>query len=151
MLLDTLANSHRYEAFHPSFHKAFTWLRSFNLSTPDGKYEIDGSALVAIVQRYETAPASEKKWETHRLNGDIQVIYEGEESIGYAHREELRVKTPYLVEKDAEFYEPPDHSSSLLLLAAGSFAVFLPQDAHQPGVMVNQPAGIIKVVVKFRL
>jgi len=117
----------------------------------DGKYEIDGPGLVAIVQRYETASTESKKWETHRVHGDIQVIYSGQEFIGYARRDELSVKTPYLPEKDAEFYEPPAVSVSQLLLPAGSFTVFLPHDAHQPGVMIDQPEALVKVVVKFRL
>ena len=151
MLLDTLANAALYEGFHPSFPKAFAWLRAFDRSTDDGKYEIDGPDLVAIVQRYETALSAAKKWETHRVHGDIQVIYEGEEFIGYARREELRVKTPYLGEKDVEIYEHPVYPSSSILLPSGSFAVFLPHDAHQPGLMIDQPNALLKVVVKFRL
>ena len=151
MLLDTLSHSSLYEGFHHSFPKAFDWLRSFDPATPDGKYEIDGPELVAIVQRYETAPSATKKWEAHRVHGDIQVIYEGKEFIGYARREELSVKTPYLAEKDVEIYQAPAQTSSILLLNSGSFAVFLPQDAHQPGVLIEQPAELVKVVVKFRL
>ena len=154
MILDQLAHAHLHKEFHPSFPKAFAWLQSFDRTLPDGRYEIDGPGVVAIVQRYETAPCDSKKWETHRLHGDIQVIYEGSEFIGYSRRDELTVKTPYIPEKDAEFYDPPSaplHPSSKLLLQSGSFAVFLPHDAHQPGVMLDRPASILKVVVKFRL
>jgi YhcH/YjgK/YiaL family protein len=154
MILDTLENSPLYEGLHPSFPKAFAWLRSFDATLADGQYEIDGSGLVAIVQRYETLPADSKKWEAHRIHGDIQYLASGEESIGYASREELVVKDPYLSEKDVEIYESPSSPSSpasILRLSPGSFAVFLPQDAHQPGVMVDQPGAVIKVVVKFRL
>ena len=151
MILDLLGHSHLHEEVHPSFPKAFVWLQSFDPVTPDGRYEIDGPGVVAIVQRYETAPQDTKKWETHRVHGDIQVIYSGEEFIGYAKRGELSVKTPYSPEKDAEFYSPPSVPASAFLLKAGSFAVFLPHDAHQPGVMTGQPGPILKVVVKFRL
>ena len=151
MILDLLSNAPLYEGFHPSFPKAFAWLTAFDLEMVDGKYEIDGPGVVAIVQRYETALKEAKKWETHRVHGDIQVIYSGQEFIGYARRDELTIRTPYLPEKDAEFYEAPSAPAAQLLLPAGSFAVFLPQDAHQPGVMIDQPASILKIVVKFRL
>lgn len=151
MILDSLANSHLYEGFHPSFPKAFAWLHAFDPALADGKYEIDDAGTLAIVQRYETAPSAVKKWETHRVHGDIQVVYSGEEFIGYSARGELTVKTPYLPEKDAEFYEAPAGSSSRLVLSKRCFAVFLPDDAHQPGVMINQPEPIVKVVVKFRI
>ncbi|MCX6959379.1 MAG: YhcH/YjgK/YiaL family protein [Verrucomicrobia bacterium] len=151
MILDSLDHAALYGGLHPSFPKAFAWLASHDPATGDGRYEIDGPGLVAIVQRYETAPAAEKKWETHHVHGDIQYMVKGSELIGYGKREELAVRTPYNLEKDAEFYESPDGPSSLFILSAGSFAVFHPQDAHQPGVMIGQPAEVHKVVIKFRL
>ena len=151
MILETLRNSLFHEGVHPLFTKAFAWLRSYDPETADGRYEIDGPGLVAIVQRYETAPAAAKKWETHRVHGDIQYMVAGCELIGYAKREDLRVSIPYNADKDAEFYEHPGGTSSRFILSAGSFAVFHPEDAHQPGVMIGQPAEVHKVVIKFRL
>ena len=149
MILDTLSNASTYEKLHSSFSRAFEWLDSYNPATPDGRYEIGDDSLIAIVQRYDTAPAKSKNWETHRLHGDIQYMVEGSERIGYAERETLTVKTPYNPEKDAEFYEAPAGSSTLLELNAGSFAIFLPRDGHQPGVMIDSPALVQKVVIKF--
>ena len=151
MILDTLANASLYSDWHLGFSKAFAWLVSYDAATPDGHYEIAGPELVAIVSRYRTAPPSEKKWETHRLHGDIQFMVSGSELIGYAPRASLSIRTPYNVEKDAEFYDPPSATVTRFTLAEGSFAVFLPQDAHQPGVMPEAPAEVHKVVVKFRL
>ena len=59
MILETLRNSVLLEGVHPLFPKAFAWLGSYDPATADGRYEIDGSELVAIVQRYETAPAAD--------------------------------------------------------------------------------------------
>jgi YhcH/YjgK/YiaL family protein len=151
MILDTLNQAFLYEGFHPSFPKAFAWLRSFDLKTPDGRYEIKGSALVAIVQRYETASAEAKKWEAHRLHGDIQYLVSGCEYIGYADRETLTVRLPYHEENDMECYQPASSTTTRLMLSTGSFAIFLPSDAHQPGVMIESPSPVLKVVIKFRL
>ena len=150
MILDTLGNASTYEKLHSSFTRAFAWLASYDPTTPDGRYAIGDDSLIAIVQRYDTAPAESKKWETHRVHGDIQYLVEGAERIGYAERATLTVKTPYNPEKDAEFYQAPTGSSTLLELNAGSFAIFLPWDGHQPGVMVDSPATVHKVVIKFR-
>jgi YhcH/YjgK/YiaL family protein len=151
MILDHLDQAPTYAPLHPSFPKAFAWLSSYDPETPDGRYEIGGPELEAIVSRYATAPAAGKNWETHRLHGDIQFMVSGAELIGYAPRESLRISTPYDVEKDAEFYDPPSGEITRFTLAKGSFAVFLPQDAHQPGVMLEAPAEVHKVVIKFRL
>ncbi len=151
MILETLENASRHEALHPSFPRAFGWLRAFDPSTPDGRYEIDGQGSVAIVSRYSTAPASEKKWETHRVHGDIQYMVCGAERIGHGRREDCVVRIPYDPAKDAEFYLPPEEPVTRLLLREGSLAIFFPEDAHQPGVMEGAPEEVLKVVVKFVL
>lgn len=151
MILDSLDRSVRYRTLHPSFLRAFEWLAAYDHATPEGRYEIGGHDLIAIVSRYETAPAAAKKWETHRLNGDIQFMVSGSELVGYAERRILSVRTPYNAEKDAEFYEPPTVTVSRFNLTAGFFAVFFPEDAHQPGVMEETPGEVHKVVIKFRL
>lgn len=151
MILDTLDRSPLYHGIHPAFPEAFRWLAFLDSSVPDGRHEISGAALVAIVSRYTTAPAGQKKWEAHRLHGDIQYLLEGMEMIGHARRETMAVRHSYDPEKDAEFYKPPTFQPNLLHLEAGSWAAFFPQDAHQPGVMHGAPAPVLKVVIKFRL
>lgn len=151
MLLDQLSASSAYESLHPLFPKAFAYLRAFDVKTEDGKYELQGQDLVAIVQRYRTAPSAEKLWEAHQVCGDIQVVYQGLEYCGHADQKTLTVTKPYLAEKDVEKYAAPTTPSALLTLGRGNFAVFHPQDGHQPGVQIDAPAEILKVVIKFRL
>ena len=150
MILDSLGHSEVYAGLHPFFPAAFAWLRALDPEIPDGRYELGDPGLFAIVQSYETAPSSVKKWETHRLYVDIQYMVSGSELIGYNLRESLVIRDHYNEAKDAEFYEPPATCSELIL-PSGFLAVFLPQDAHQPGVMIDQPLPIRKVVIKFRL
>lgn len=151
MILDQLSASASYESLHPLFPRAFAYLRDFDPATPDGKYELQGPDLVAIVQRYRTAPSADKMWEAHQVHGDIQVVYEGLEYCGHADRRTLVVTKPYVAEKDVEKYAPPEAPATMLTLGRGNFAVFHPQDGHQPGVQVDAPAEILKVVIKFRL
>jgi YhcH/YjgK/YiaL family protein len=151
MILDQLSSSAAYESMHPLFPAAFAYLRSFRTDTEDGKYPLQGDDLVAIVQRYRTAPSADKLWEAHRTYGDIQVVYSGLELCGHADQRALKVTRPYDAEKDVEKYAPPESSSSLITLGRGNFAVFLPQDGHQPSVIAGTPSDVLKVVIKFRL
>ena len=154
MILDSLGHSAFYAGLHPFFPAAFAWLRALDPEIPDGRYELGDPGLFAIVQSYETAPSSVKKWETHRLYGDIQYMVSGSELIGYNLRESLVIRDHYNEAKDAEFYEPPSGEITRFALEEGSFAVFLPQDGHQPGVMLGgseAPLDVHKVVIKFRL
>ena len=151
MILDRLASSSAYESLHPLFPQAFAYLRAFDPVTPDGKYELRGKDLVAIVQRYRSAPTADKLWEAHQTYGDIQVVFQGLEYCGHADQASLVVSKPYVAEKDVEKYAAPTAPSALLTLGGGNFAVFYPQDGHQPGVQVDGPSEILKVVIKFRL
>lgn len=151
MILDQLSAATAYEGFHPLFAKAFAYLRAFNPETEDGKYELQGQDLVAIVQRYQTAPADDKMWEAHQVYGDIQVVYEGIEFCGYTDQATLAVAKPYVADKDVEKYAPPSGPTTLITLGRGNFAVFYPRDGHQPGVQVTESAEILKVVIKFRV
>lgn len=152
MILEQLDNWQVHAAAHPLFPQAFAWLRSIDASIADGKYPIAGDNLVGSVNRYRTAPYADKPWEAHQLYGDIQVVLSGEELCGYGPLAGLAVTRPYQPEKDVEKYAPPAKPERMLRLKPGLFAVFLPDDAHQPGVQTDTgPADVIKVVVKFRL
>ncbi len=151
MIVDQLSASAAYASLHPLFPKAFAYLRSFDVQTEDGKYELQGQDLIAIVQRYQTAPSVDKLWEAHQIYGDIQVVYHGLENCGHADQKTLVVTKPYIAEKDVEKYAAPTAPSALLTLGRGNFAVFHPQDGHQPGVQIGASGEILKVVIKFRL
>jgi YhcH/YjgK/YiaL family protein len=151
MILDQLSASAAYESLHPLFPQAFAYLRAFDVKTEDGKYELQGQDLVAIVQRYQTAPSADKLWEAHQVYGDIQVVYQGLENCGHADQPTLVVTKPYISEKDVEKYAAPSSPTALLTLGHGNFAIFHPQDGHQPGVQIGAPGEILKVVIKFRL
>jgi YhcH/YjgK/YiaL family protein len=151
MILDQLSASPAYESLHPLFPQAFAYLHSFDQKTEDGKYELQGQDLVAIVQRYQTAPSADKLWEAHQIYGDIQVVYQGLEYCGHADQPTLVVTKPYIAEKDVEKYAAPSSPTALLTLGHGNFAIFHPQDGHQPGVQIGAPGEILKVVIKFRL
>lgn len=151
MILDRLDNWQAHAAAHPLFPQAFAWLRSIDASIADGKYPIAGDNLVGSVNRYRTALYADKQWEAHRLYGDIQVVLAGEELCGHGPLAGLAVTRPYQPEKDVEKYAPPAKPERMLRLKPGLFAVFLPDDAHQPGVLADGPIDVIKVVVKFRV
>jgi YhcH/YjgK/YiaL family protein len=151
MIVDQLSASAAYESLHPLFPQAFAYLRTFDPKTEDGKYELQGQDLVAIVQRYQTAASADKLWEAHQVYGDIQVVYHGLELCGHTDQTTLVVTKPYIAEKDVEKYAAPSSPTALLTLGRGNFAIFHPQDGHQPGVQIGAPAEILKVVIKFRL
>lgn len=151
MIQDLLSNSSRIENLHPLFPSAFAWLKSFDPKTLDGKYEITGPDCVAGVQRYRTLPTRDKKWEAHRVFGDIQVIFKGEEFCGHHDVAALQTEEPYSFEKDVEKFLSPHFPTTLLHFYPKQFTIFYPSDAHQPGLQILDSAEVLKVVIKFKL
>jgi YhcH/YjgK/YiaL family protein len=47
----------------------------------NGKYEIMGEQIYAVVSEYQTSPSEERLWEAHREYVDLQVVIRGEEVI----------------------------------------------------------------------
>jgi uncharacterized protein, YhcH/YjgK/YiaL family len=146
MIIDSLSNYKSYEGLSSRFKKAFEYLASTDFSKLEpGKYEIDGTEVYASVMEGNTKLKEAGKWEAHKKYADIQFIVEGTEVMGYTYISNLEANTEYNEVKDVFFGIA---SGDLVTVNSGMFAVFMPQDAHMPGLCVNNPEKVKKVVVK---
>jgi biofilm protein TabA len=133
----------------PALRKAFAFLRRQDIETlPDGKTEIDGDRVFALVQRYETAAADAPKFECHRKYIDVQFIASGEETIGWAPIESLTITEAYHADKDACFGTVKSGRWTPVRLEAGQCAVLWPEDGHAPKLAGAAPCAVTKIVVK---
>jgi YhcH/YjgK/YiaL family protein len=150
MILDSLPRASAYRALGPRLAAGLEYLAGFDPLTAPGRYLLDGEDLFALVDAYDTGPATDKRFESHLRYIDIQFLASGRERILHAPADSLHVETPYDDEKDVAFYLDPPASSSFLLLP-GDFAVFFPTDGHKPGCMAGGRDPVRKVVVKVRV
>ena len=150
MIIDTIGNAEKYYCVHPLFAKAFEYIRSMDLSgIEDGKYEIDGENLRAIVTNKKgmTTAESAAKFECHDKHIDIQLCVKGVEKLGWKPREACtELKGEYNPEKDVAFYNDPPEM--YFELRDGQFAIFYPEDVHAP--MIGEEL-IKKMVIKVKL
>lgn len=145
MILDSLENAGLYESIHPRFKQAFDFLRSTDLATlPLGKVELDGKNLfVNVVDAVGKTP-DVAKMETHNKYIDIQVPVTGSETMGWIAGSKLKEMTePYNADKDISFFA--DKASNFIVVQPLEFAVFFPQDGHQPQLFEGT---IKKIIVK---
>ena len=148
MILDTLPLWHRYAAIHPRFARAFAFLERVTPETADGRHDIDGDAVYALVQRYQTRSAEGMQLEAHRRYIDIQFIVRGREVIHWAPlATRSEVTLPYDATKDAGLFSATGGTVPVRL-AAGQFAILFPDDAHAPCCAWDAPEDVLKVVVK---
>ena len=153
MILDRLENASMYRNLGARIAAALDYLGAMDTARlSPGRYELDGDRLFAIVQRYRTKPLVEALWEAHRRYLDVQYVAEGIERMGYVPWDaRLAIRQPYDVGKDVIFF---DAWGDLFEVAAGSFAIFAPQDVHAPGLAAGpsaEPADVLKVVVKCQV
>ena len=151
MLIGRLAAPQK--TFPPAVEKALDFLRNRDFAAmEDGtRLEIDDGRCYATVLRYKTRPAAECVPEAHRRFMDILYMVKGEEYLGVCPMSpDLVVRTPYDEAKDVEFFESLVPESSFPI-AAGDFVILSPKDVHQPFMAIDEPAPVIKVVVKLDL
>jgi YhcH/YjgK/YiaL family protein len=146
MILDQLGNALLYRPLQARFAKAFDYLASAALANlPAGRQTIQGDELFALVNDYVTQPQEKCRFEAHRRYIDIQLMVRGVERIGVANLSAMKDDEPYVAERDVAFFHG---AGDLITLLPGTFAIFFPHDAHQPGIAVAEPVQCRKVVVK---
>jgi biofilm protein TabA len=133
----------------PSLRKAFEFLRGRDMHVlPDGRVDIDGDAVFAMVQRYTTVRTEAPKFECHRHYLDVQFIASGEEVIGWATSDTMTITEAYDEKKDICFGTVKKGTWTPVVLQAGQVAVLWPEDAHAPKLAVDDPTQVMKIVIK---
>jgi len=149
MIVDTLEQWPCYR-FGPAWGRAMGYLESLGPDVADGRYEIDGAHVYAMVMSYETKCPDPPLFEAHRAYADVQAALSGTEALEWAPVGALAPTGPFDPDKDAGFYGKPAEVTRVEL-RPGLFALLLPHDAHMPGVMAGPaPEAVKKVVVKIR-
>lgn len=146
MIVDRLGNR-AVDAHLPArVRQALEYLRSTDMTAvPIGRHELDGDRLFALVQEYTTKPLDACVWEAHRKYIDVQYVVRGTERMGHARLGQVAERQAYDPARDVVFFEP---GTKYVTVAAGTFAIFGPDDVHAPCVAVDDPSPVRKVVVK---
>ena len=148
MILDTLENAARYAGFKAGISEGFGFLDQPGVAELEpGKYEISDGLVFAIVEKNDGRKVEDGKLEAHRNYLDIQYIISGDESMGWSPLSDLSSSSNgYDAERDLEFFDGAPQA--LVKVPPGSFTIFLPTDAHLPGIGTGP---IHKIVVKVAM
>ena len=148
MIIDQLQNAEQYYGLGTGIEAALRYLQQtdFKDVAPE-RYDIDGDRVYAMVQEYDAKPKAEGFWEAHRKYLDVQYVAAGVEHMGYAAAATLQAG-PY--EEDKDFIKL-EGDGEFFLLREGYFCILAPQDAHMPGMAVEQSTPVKKGVVKVEI
>lgn len=145
MVLDDLSHAAQYGGLSAILRRALGYLTSTDWGRrAPGRHDFEGDDIFALVADYQTRPDADVPWEAHRRYIDVQYVHSGSERVGHAPLATLAAG-PY---DDARDLVPADGRGACVTLAAGMFAIFWPHDAHRPGIAIDQPAAVRKVVLK---
>ncbi|MEZ6093628.1 MAG: YhcH/YjgK/YiaL family protein [Pirellulaceae bacterium] len=148
MILDHLCQHACYESLHPSFAAAFRFLQKTDWSClKDGRQEIDGDRLFALVATDHGRGRDDSPLEYHRRYIDIQYVVEGVDEMGWKPMAMCqKQKLPFDSERDIGFFcDAPD---LWLPVPEGKFTIFFPTDCHAP-LAASCETKVRKAVVKI--
>ena len=146
MLIDQLPEkgkrfSFDYARLGKHFEAAVRFLETADFAAlPLGKHEIDGENLFVLMQEY-TQQEKEPAYEAHDRYADIQLILRGSERFRWG----TGVPGPL----NGDFREVTQVENAVeFTLRENQFVIFLPGEAHAPGLPGKGPAFCRKAVVK---
>ena len=150
MIYDSLENFGLYFRPYERLYRAISFAQQLDKAHPDGKIEIESENIFAIIMRYQSKPADELVFETHKKYIDIQLVLEGEELIDVSVCKSMKCTQEYSIEKDVTLWQPNEDYGSLLM-RPGRFTVLYPQDIHRTGRCIDSPEAVRKMVIKVCL
>ncbi len=152
MIVADLDHAEQQVSLTPALKKAIDFLRRPDIDRlTDGRVEIDGEKVFAMVQQYETVLTDVPKFEYHKKYIDVQYVLSGEEVIGWAPSTQMTITEKYDAHKDACFGTVPKGQTTPVYLQARRLAVLFPEDGHAPRLASGAPSHVIKIVIKVQV
>lgn len=149
MILSNLSKIQNYSYLNSGFIKALRFLKKNDFSIfENGRYDIEGDRMFAIVDEFIPKSISEIQWESHEQYAIIHYIFRGEERIGISKISDLEKTSEYLPEKDTTFYKG---EGQFVTIKDGDFIIFFPKEAHTYGLSSGKNTVIKKVIIKIRI
>lgn len=135
----------RDKKYEDKISYALTYIKGLDVTIKCGKYDLK-EGIYFGVDEYFTKEYGLP--EVHRKYIDLQYILDGEEIIHLANIQDCSKSLGYNPDKDIEFFENSINSKELVM-KKGDWAVFYPDDAHTPQILLNKSSKVKKIVVKI--
>ena len=147
MIIDNIKNAHLYFGLGKGIEEALKFLINYTDKADENADIIVNDDVMVKCRPYMTKPVSECFFEAHEKYADIHFVVSGCECIGYAPLNTLKILDKN-ADKDMLYLEGKGVN---VPLNVGDFMITLPQDAHMPCVMQEQPVFCAKLIAKVRL
>lgn len=109
-----------------------------------GRYEIEETEIYAVVSQYNTRSVEESKWEAHKKYADLQIVLDGTENIFVSDIASVKIGEYH---EDTDYLECNGASENAVKMNTEYGLLLMPQDAHMPGICVNEEPSYVKKCV----
>ena len=145
MILDVISNLENYRQLFPRFEAYQEYLTKMN-ELPEGKYDLGEGEFFSIMSG-ETRELESAQYEFHQKYLDLQIMLEGSEFMQWQNLDKVD-QLNFDPESDIGFGTGP---GTLIEIPQNSFYIVYPQDAHMPGLHVEEPTQFKKAVFKLKV
>ena len=136
----------RYAAVIPGLEEAIAAADKLENYEP-ATVPLSGSNKI-LVQKLTTKAWETSQLEAHREFLDIQYIVKGKEVVGWAPVDTLTPADEFNTAKDKGMYTGKNYPMEI---AEGYCYVVYPEDAHAPGVHMDETHEVRKIIVKLKV
>ena len=146
MICAKLSDAPAYRGIHPMLDKALELLTPEFLATVETQTrKLEGDDL--YVTRFDVITSRDegRLFEYHWDYLDIFTLTAGEERVDVAAPEAVA-----LCEQHDDYWGGTAEAEQHIVLRPGCFLVLFPGDAHRPGMAVDTPQGVSRIVFKIR-
>lgn len=145
MIFDKIENLKRYKGFE----KVAEFINKEKPFEKEiGKYPVNDDFYYSISE-YDTKVYEDMQLEKHDKYIDIQIILEGEEYMYFKDISFGEKAKDYDEAKDMSYFRTKNPDT--LLVPAGYFAIFYPNDIHRPNCVVDTPKHVRKCLFKVKV
>ncbi|MBR6988675.1 MAG: YhcH/YjgK/YiaL family protein [Bacteroidaceae bacterium] len=149
MILTNLQSTDRIENLHPLFKKLFDYVKTHDLlKAPLGRIVLDGDNLFINNDEAICRSVDEQVMEIHRKYIDVQIVLEGEESVGWKPLNEIQhISKAY--DEVLDFELSDDKPSTYFHVTPGQIYILFPEDPHAPIIgegKIRKAIGKVKVL-----
>ena len=145
MIYASLQDAPAYRGIHPRLDRALEKLTpEFLSSLGTERVALEGESL--YVTRFDVTSSLDEQrlFEYHSRYLDLFTVVRGRERVDIAPREALSLR-----DHSGDYWGGSAEAEQSVILTPGRFLVLFPGDAHRPGMAVETPADVSRVVFKI--
>ena len=147
MIYAKLSDAPLYRGIHPRLDRALALLTPDFLATVGSETQkLEGEDLYVTRFDVESSVDETRLYEYRRSYLDIFTLAGGEERVDISASEAVSVS-----DHRGDYWGGAAEAEEHVILRPGCFLVLFPGDAHRPGMAVDTPKGVSRIVFKIRV